>query len=78
MMSRQQELRAGFGVVEASDPMLGVLAEERLEGGQQLVDVEAAVGVDVPSGIVDKPFLRGVGQLARHDFGVDRIGDARR
>ena len=74
----QQELRAGFGVVEARDPVFGVLAEERLEGGQQLVEVEAAVGVDVPGEVLRQLLLRDPGQFPRHDFRVDRVGNAHR
>ena len=74
----QQELRAGLLVVEARDPVLGVLAEEGLEGGKQLDDIQSAVGVDVPRQFLDQPLLGRRGQLARHYFGVDGIGDAER
>ena len=74
----QQELRAGLLVVEARDPVLGVLAEEGLEGGEQLDDIQSAVGVDVPRQFLDQPLLGRRGQLARHYFGVDGIGDAER
>ena len=73
----QEKLRTGLYVVEASQPVLRVLAEECLEGGKQLVDVEAAVGVDVPGGILNEPRLRRVGEFTRHDFGVDGVGDTR-
>ena len=58
--------------------MLRVLAEECLESGEQLVHVEVAFGIDVPGGVLLQAVLHHVGQLPRHDFGVDRIGDARR
>ena len=72
----QQKLRTGLRVVESSQPVLGVLAEERLEGGEQLVDIEAAIGVDIPGSVLHQPCLRRVGELARHDFGVDGVRDA--
>ena len=72
----QQKLRAGLGVVETPQPVLGMLTEGRLEGGEQLVDVDAALGVDVPGGVLHQPRLRGVGELAWHDFGVDGVRDA--
>ena len=74
----QQELRPRFGVVEAGHPVFGVLAEERLERGQQLVDVEAAVVIHVPGDVLDQLGLDRIGELPRHDLRVDRIGDARR
>ena len=43
----QEKLRACLLVLEALDPVFGVLAEEILEGGEQLVDLEFAF-VDVP------------------------------
>ena len=55
----QQELRTRLGVVEARRPMLGVLAEEPLEVGQQLVQVKTTVGVYVPRRIVQQLLLDG-------------------
>ena len=46
----QQQLRAGFPVLEPLDPVLGVLPKERLERRQQRRDLQAAVGTDVPGG----------------------------
>ena len=74
----QQELRAGLGVREAPLPVLGVLAEERLEVGQQGVHVQAAAGVHVPGGVLEQACLCRVGQLARDDLGIDRICHVRR
>ena len=47
-------------------------------GGEQLVDIEAALGVDVPGRVLHQPCLRRVGELARHDFSVDGVRDAQR
>ena len=74
----QNELRARLRVVETAQPVLRVLAEERLESAEQLVDVQTAVGVDVPGNVLQQLRLDGVGELPRHDFRVDGVGDARR
>ena len=74
----QEKLRTRLAVVEPLHPVLRMLPEERLEGGQQLDHVQPAVGVDVPDGVFHQPFLGGPGQLAWNDLGVDWIGDAQR
>ena len=50
-----------------------MLTDERLEGGEQLVDIEVALGVDVPGRVLHQPCLRRIGELARHDLGVDGV-----
>ena len=65
-------------VLEAFHPVFRVLAEKRLEGGDQFAQVEAAVGVHVPRRVLDQSRLHRVRELPRHHLGVDRIGDAQR
>ena len=74
----QQQLRAGLKVVEALHPVLGMLPEELLDGGEQLDDVQTAIRIDVPRGVLRKSDLGGPGQLPRDGLGVDGIGDAQR
>ena len=71
-------MRAGLEVVEALRPVLGVLTEKLLEGGEQLDDVQTAIGIDIPGGVLRKSYLGGPGQLPRDGLGVDWIGDAQR
>ena len=57
--------------------MLGVFAEELLEGGQQVGEAQSAVRIDVPGRVVvDGHLLGGPGQIARDHLAVDRVGDA--
>ena len=74
----REKLRTRLLVVEPGHPVLGMLPEERLEGGQQLDEVQPTVGVDVPGGVFHQPFLGGPGQLTWYDLRVDGIGDAQR
>ena len=74
----QNELRPGLRVVESAQPVLGVLAEECLEGAEQPVDIQTAVGIYVPGDVLNQLRLDRVGELTRHDLRVDGIGDARR
>ena len=50
----QNELRAGLRIVETAQPVLRVLAEERPEGTEQLVDVKTAIVVDVPGSVLNQ------------------------
>ena len=75
----QQQLRAGLPVLEPLHPVLGVLPEERLERGQQLSDLQRTVLIDVPGRVVvERHLLRGVGEVARDDLPVDRVGNGDR
>ena len=74
----QEKLRAGFLVVEPCNPVLRVLPEERLEGGEQTGDVETAARIDVPGHLLHQPRLRRASELARHRFRVDGVGDTQR
>ena len=58
--------------------MLGVLPEERLEGAEQLTQVQPAAGVDVPRHLLHETGLRRRGELPRHHLTVYRVGDAGR
>ena len=74
----QDELRPRLPVVEAPQPVLRVLAEEGLEGGQQLVHVQVAVGFDVPGRTLVEAVLQDVAQLPGHHLRVDGVRHARR
>ena len=58
--------------------MLGVLAEEGLEGRHQSVHVQAPAGIHVPCRFLLELLLHHPRQFARHHLGVDRVGHARR
>ena len=49
----ENELRTSLRIVEAAQPVLGVLAKERLDGAEQLLDVQATIGIYVPEGVLD-------------------------
>ena len=72
----QEQLRPRFLEGEAARPVLGVFAEEGLEGGEQLDEVQTTVGANLPRPLLDQALLGRDSQLARHHLGVDGIGDA--
>ncbi len=59
----QPQLRSRLLVGKALHPVLSVLPIERLEGHQELRQVQVPVRADVPSGLRWQKVLLGMGQL---------------
>ena len=74
----QNQLRRRLRVVEAAQPVVGMLAVENAERRQQLRHIQAACRVHVPGGVHVQAVLQHEAQLPRHHLAVDRVRHARR
>ena len=72
----QDELRPCFPVLRPLNPVLRVFPEELLKGGQQFLEVQASVRIDVPGCLLLHLVLQHPRQLPGQHLGVYRIGDA--
>ena len=71
----QQKLRPRLPEAESIAPVLSVLAEERLEAFEQLVDVQRTVVPDVPRRFLAERLLHGERELARDYLLVYGVGN---